>query len=104
MVHGALQKARVKAQAYITALLRRGLHIGYGRAASLIDKLEAKGIDEPNPGGNTPREVLISDMDKYKDWIKIATARPLFLPLQQFPQSALQSNHEHLQRFTTALR
>ena len=57
----------VKAQACTTALLQRGLRIGYGRAASLIDKLEAKGIVGSNPGGNTPRKVLISNMDEYKD-------------------------------------
>ena len=52
---------------YTTTLLQRGLRIGYGRAASLIDKLEAKGIVGPNPGGSKPREVLISNMDEYKD-------------------------------------
>ena len=50
-----------------TALLQRRLLIGYGRAASLIDELEAKGIVGPNPGGNKPREVLISNINEYVD-------------------------------------
>lgn len=57
----------VNAQACTTALLQRGLRIGYGRAATLIDKLEAKRIVGPALGGNKPREVLISNMDEYKD-------------------------------------
>lgn len=58
-------KIFVNAGACTTGLLQRGLRIGYGRAASIIDKLEAKGIVGPELGGNKPREVLISSMDEY---------------------------------------
>ena len=48
-----------------TSLLQRQLHIGYGRAASIIDELEAKGVVGPATGGNKPRDVLISSIDEY---------------------------------------
>lgn len=41
------------------SLLQRRLSIGYARAASLIDKLEAKGVVGPSDGSSTSREVLI---------------------------------------------
>ena len=50
-----------------TALLQRRLLIGYGRAARLVDELEAKGVIGPARGGNEPREVMISSMDEYTD-------------------------------------
>ena len=48
-----------------TSLLQRQLHIDYGRAASIIDELEAKGVVGPATGGNKPRDVLISSIDEY---------------------------------------
>ena len=57
----------IEAGACTTGLLQRKLRIGYGRAASIIDKLEEKGIVGSNPGGSKPREVLISSMEEYKD-------------------------------------
>jgi S-DNA-T family DNA segregation ATPase FtsK/SpoIIIE len=50
-----------------TALLQRRLHIGYGRAASIIDELEEMGVIGPNLGGNEPRQILISSMDEYPE-------------------------------------
>lgn len=50
-----------------TALLQRRLHIGYGRAASIIDELEAKGVVGPATGGNQPRDVLITSIDEYPE-------------------------------------
>ena len=49
-----------------TALLQRRLLIGYGRAASIIDTLEEKGVVGPAEGGK-PRAVLISSIDEYAD-------------------------------------
>lgn len=48
-----------------TELLQRKLRIGYGRAASIIDELENKGVVGPAQGGNTPRSILISSIDEY---------------------------------------
>lgn len=42
-----------------TSLLQRKLHVGYARAARLLDQLEDAGIVGP-PDGSKPREVLIS--------------------------------------------
>ena len=50
-----------------TALLQRRLHIGYGRAAYIIDELEEMGVIGPNLGGNEPRQILISSMDEYPE-------------------------------------
>lgn len=50
-----------------TELLQRRLHIGYGRAASIIDELEEMGVVGPNPGGCEPRPILISSMDEYPE-------------------------------------
>src|SRR6266403_1398350 len=47
-----------------TSTLQRRLHIGYGRAAHLIDIMEKDGIVGP-PDGTRPREVL-----KGKSWMK----------------------------------
>ncbi len=41
-----------------TSLLQRRLKIGYGRAARIIDQLEAAGVLGP-PDGSKPREVLV---------------------------------------------
>jgi S-DNA-T family DNA segregation ATPase FtsK/SpoIIIE len=41
------------------SLLQRRLHIGYPRAARLIDELEDLGIVGPAQGGGRDREVLI---------------------------------------------
>ena len=50
-----------------TSLLQRRLHVGYGRAASIIDELVEKGVVGDSGGGNRGREVLISSMDEYPD-------------------------------------
>lgn len=50
-----------------TSLLQRRLHIGYGRAAAVIDELVEKGVVGESSGGNRGREVLISSMDEYPD-------------------------------------
>ena len=41
-----------------TSLLQRRLRIGYGRAAEIIDRMEALGYVSP-PNGNEPRRVLL---------------------------------------------
>ena len=43
-----------------TSLLQRRLEIGYGRAAKLIDRMQAEGIVSP-PDGSKPRSILISN-------------------------------------------
>ena len=55
----------IRAGKLSTSLLQRQLHIGYGRAASIIDELEAKGVVGPSTGGNKPRDVLITSIDEY---------------------------------------
>jgi len=40
-----------------TSLLQRRLRIGYGRAARLMEALEAQGVVGPDPGGGRAREV-----------------------------------------------
>lgn len=55
----------IRAGRLSTSLLQRQLHIGYGRAASIIDELEAKGVVGPATGGNKPRDVLITSIDEY---------------------------------------
>lgn len=45
-----------------TSVLQRKLRIGYGKAARLLDKMEAEGIIGP-PDGNRPRKVLINPAD-----------------------------------------
>ena len=42
-----------------TSLIQRRLQLGYGRAAKLIDSMEARGIVSP-PDGQKPRTVLIT--------------------------------------------
>ncbi len=45
-----------------TSLLQRKLSVGYGRAAKLIDRMQAEGIVSP-PDGSKPRSVLITADD-----------------------------------------
>ncbi len=49
-----------------TSLLQRRLKIGYGRAARIMDQLEAAGILAPSEGGARPRDVLVGmeDLDR----------------------------------------
>ncbi len=54
----ALEHSRVS-----TSLLQRRLHIGYPRAARLIDLLEREGIIGPAEGGGHSRRVLLSEDD-----------------------------------------
>ncbi len=45
-----------------TSLLQRKIEVGYGRAAKLIDRMQAEGIVSP-PDGSKPRSVLITKED-----------------------------------------
>jgi S-DNA-T family DNA segregation ATPase FtsK/SpoIIIE len=49
-----------------TSLLQRKLHIGYARAARLLDQLEQRGIVGP-PDGSRPREVYIESAEEALD-------------------------------------
>jgi S-DNA-T family DNA segregation ATPase FtsK/SpoIIIE len=49
------------------SLLQRRLHIGYPRAARLIDQLEERGVVGPSQGGGREREVLIDREDGEPD-------------------------------------
>ena len=52
-----------------TSLLQRRLGLGYGRAAKLIDRMQAEGIVSP-PDGSKPRTVLITSdefLERYVD-------------------------------------
>lgn len=53
-----------------TELLQRNLHIGYGRAASIIDELTDMGIVGDSAGGNRGRELLVSSIDELDNRIK----------------------------------
>ena len=48
-----------------TSLLQRRLKVGYGRAARIIDQLQAAGVLGP-PDGSKPRDVLVGldDLDR----------------------------------------
>lgn len=48
-----------------TSSLQRRLHVGFGRAASLIDTMEQMGIVGP-PDGNKPRQLLMSKESWYE--------------------------------------
>jgi DNA segregation ATPase FtsK/SpoIIIE, S-DNA-T family len=57
----------IQHQAGSTSLLQRRLNIGYGRAARIMDQLEAAGILGGNkPGSSKPRDVLmgLEDLDR----------------------------------------
>ena len=56
----------VNAQKGSASLLQRKLRIGYNRAASLIDDLEAAGVLGPQDG-SSPRKVLITSPDQFFD-------------------------------------
>lgn len=47
-----------------TSLLQRKMRIGYGRAATIVDEMEERGIVGPSPGGSRPREVLVSSLEE----------------------------------------
>ena len=57
-VRVAVEEKRVS-----TSLLQRKLEIGYGRAAKIIDRMQAEGIVSP-PDGAKPRTILITP-DQY---------------------------------------
>ena len=48
-----------------TSLLQRKLHVGYARAARLLDQLEDAGVVGP-PDGSKPREVLITNEEEIR--------------------------------------
>ncbi len=56
-----------------TELLQRKLHIGYGRAASIIDELSDMGIVGDSAGGNKGRELLVSSIDELDNHIKASS-------------------------------
>ncbi len=58
-------KIAVENRKLSTSLLQRRLGVGYGKAAKIIDDLQDMGVVSPPPGGNKPREVLISSMDEF---------------------------------------
>lgn len=49
------------------SLIQRQFHVGYPRAASLIDQMESKGIIGPSLGGGRDREILISSYQELRD-------------------------------------
>lgn len=52
-----------------TSLLQRRLHIGYGRAAAIIEELADMGVVSDIADGNHARDVLISSMKEYPEEI-----------------------------------
>ena len=58
LVEEAIEIVRTSQRASASMLQRR-LRIGYPRAASLIDQLEALGVVGPSQGGGREREVLV---------------------------------------------
>ena len=58
LVEEAINIVRTSQRASASMLQRR-LRIGYPRAASLIDQLEALGVVGPSQGGGREREVLV---------------------------------------------
>jgi S-DNA-T family DNA segregation ATPase FtsK/SpoIIIE len=65
---GLVEKAIVivrDSQRASASLLQRRLHIGYPRAARLIDELEELGVVGPSQGGGREREVLIGPDDEW---------------------------------------
>lgn len=49
------------------SLIQREFHVGYPRAASLIDQMEARDIVGPSRGGGRDREILVSSYEEYQD-------------------------------------
>jgi DNA segregation ATPase FtsK/SpoIIIE, S-DNA-T family len=65
---GLVEKAILivrESQRASASLLQRRLHIGYPRAARLIDELEELGVVGPSQGGGREREVLIGPDDEW---------------------------------------
>jgi S-DNA-T family DNA segregation ATPase FtsK/SpoIIIE len=56
----------LQARKMSTSLLQRRLKIGYGKAAAVIDDLEALGVVAA-PNGNRPRDMLITSMDEFPE-------------------------------------
>jgi DNA segregation ATPase FtsK/SpoIIIE, S-DNA-T family len=52
-------KVLKKEQRASASMLQRRLHIGYPRAARLLDQLEETGVVGPSMGGGRDREVLV---------------------------------------------
>ena len=50
----------VSKEKFGTSALQRALHLGYGKAASIIDKMEEYGFVGPDPGNKTGRDVRIT--------------------------------------------
>ena len=59
LLNEALELIREQERAS-TSFLQRRLHIGYSRAARLMEQLEAQGVVGPDLGGGRSREVLIA--------------------------------------------
>ena len=57
----------VEKGAISTSLLQRRLHIGYGRAAELIEELAEMSVVDNKGNGNHGHNVLISSMDEYPE-------------------------------------
>lgn len=49
-----------------TSLIQRRFRLGYGRAARILDQLEANGIIGP-ANGTRPREILVEAPDAYAE-------------------------------------
>jgi DNA segregation ATPase FtsK/SpoIIIE, S-DNA-T family len=58
-----------------TSVLQRRLHVGYGRAARLLDLMEEEGIIGP-PDGNRPRKVLLDPQDYSTEAVTEEEAEP----------------------------
>ena len=63
LVEQAIEIVR-QSQHASASLLQRRLHIGYPRAARLVDELEEMGVIGPAASGGREREVLIDREDK----------------------------------------
>ena len=63
-------KLAIEEKKISTSLIQRRLQLGYGRAAKLIDIMEARGIVSA-PNGQKPRDVLIS----YEDYLEMSMNR-----------------------------
>ncbi|MCD6289638.1 MAG: DNA translocase FtsK, partial [Anaerolineae bacterium] len=63
LLERALQEIEGK-ERVSASMLQRRLHIGYPRAARLIDQLEEMGVVGPDEGGGRARRVLLSSQDE----------------------------------------